>query len=87
MLFRLCVIVALSTAVFESAADPVTSGLVTSLSRLGGNVTGVSLMGSAKRMELLHELAPKASSVASLLNPNYAAAKSQSDRLAEYRAG
>jgi putative tryptophan/tyrosine transport system substrate-binding protein len=68
--------------VFESAADPIAAGLVASLNRPGGNVTGVSLMGSAleaKRLELLHELAPKASAIAALVNPNYPAAKSQSE--------
>jgi putative ABC transport system substrate-binding protein len=66
--------------VFISAADPVKTGLVASLNRPGGNVTGVSLIGSAleaKRMEMLHQFAPQASTIAVLLNPNYPGAKSQ----------
>src|SRR6202163_1673181 len=50
--------------VFVSAADPVRAGLVASLNRPGGNVTGVSLIAAAleqKKMGLLHEMAPKAS--------------------------
>jgi putative ABC transport system substrate-binding protein len=65
---------------FVSAADPVSTGLVTSLNRPGGNVTGVSLIGSAleaKRLELLHGLAPRATTIAALFNPSYPAAQSQ----------
>jgi putative ABC transport system substrate-binding protein len=60
--------------VFISAADPVKVGIVTSLSRPGGNVTGVSLLGSAleaKRLGLLHQLVPGAASVGVLINPKY----------------
>ena len=70
--------------IFVSATDPVATGLVASLNRPGGNVTGVSLIGSAleaKRLELLHGLVPKASTIAVLLNPNYAAVKSQSEEV------
>jgi putative ABC transport system substrate-binding protein len=59
--------------VFATAGDPVQSGLVDSLNRPGGNVTGVSVMDvdvGAKRLELLHELLPKATSFAVLVNPN-----------------
>src|SRR5882672_1904918 len=59
--------------VFVSAADPVKTGLVASLNRPGGNVTGVSLIAAAldeKKMGLLHELVPKASVIAGLFNPN-----------------
>jgi putative ABC transport system substrate-binding protein len=58
--------------VFSSGGDPVELGLVTSLNRPGGNVTGVSfLVGtiSAKRLELLHELMPTAAVIGYLLNP------------------
>ena len=59
--------------VFVTAADPVASGLVASLSRPGGNATGVSYLTSAlgaKRLELVHQMAPAAKSVAVLMNPN-----------------
>ena len=72
--------------VFLSAADPVTAGLVTSLNRPGGNVTGVSMIGftlDSKRLELLHELVPKASSIAVLINPNYPDVKAQSQEVHE----
>jgi putative ABC transport system substrate-binding protein len=47
-------------------------------------VTGVSLLGAAleaKRLELLHDLVPKASTIAALINPNYPAAESQSQEI------
>jgi putative ABC transport system substrate-binding protein len=53
--------------------DPVKSGLVTSLNRPSGNITGVSPMTgaiAAKRMELLHELVPAAVVIGYLANPN-----------------
>jgi ABC-type uncharacterized transport system substrate-binding protein len=58
--------------VFVVGFDPVTAGLVTSLSRPGGNVTGMSLFSNPlaqKRLEVLLELAPKASVIAMLVNP------------------
>jgi putative ABC transport system substrate-binding protein len=66
--------------VFVSAADPVKTGLVASLNRPGGNVTGVSLIAAAldeKKMGLLHELTPKASFIAGVVNPNYPGASAQ----------
>jgi putative ABC transport system substrate-binding protein len=55
------------------AGDPVGLGLVTSLARPGGNLTGVSMMGGElqpKRLELLSELVPDAKVIALLVNPN-----------------
>jgi putative ABC transport system substrate-binding protein len=59
--------------VFVAGGDPIREGLVSSLSRPGGNVTGVSFTSGpldAKRLGLLHELVPKASAIAILLDPN-----------------
>ena len=61
--------------VFVSAIDPVEAGVVTSLARPGGNVTGVSTLNvelAAKRLELLRELLPHAATVALLVNPDNA---------------
>jgi len=58
--------------VFFVAVDPVQLGLVTSLSRPGGNLTGVVTLNvevAAKRLQLLHELVPTATVVALLVNP------------------
>jgi putative tryptophan/tyrosine transport system substrate-binding protein len=68
--------------VFTSAADPIAAGLVMSLNRPGGNATGVGLYVSAlgaKRLELLHELAPSAAVIGVLVNPTYPDAESQSE--------
>jgi ABC-type uncharacterized transport system substrate-binding protein len=58
--------------VFRLAADPIAAGLVASLSRPGGNVTGVTSLNlevGSKRLEYLHELVPTATIMAALVNP------------------
>src|SRR5215469_3026965 len=57
---------------FATASDPVAVGLVASLSRPGGNITGVTALAvelGAKQLEVLHELVPTATSIALLVNP------------------
>jgi len=64
--------------VFTNGADPVEIGLVASLARPGGNVTGVTFLAAEmtpKRLELLRELLPQATTIAFLVNP----ANSQTD--------
>ena len=59
--------------VFSSGTDPVKLGLVSSLNRPGGNLTGVSFLSSlllAKQLELLRELVPAATTIGFLVNPN-----------------
>jgi putative ABC transport system substrate-binding protein len=58
--------------VFGTGIDPVKFGLVVSLNRPGGNLTGVTQLNNemeAKRVQMLHELAPAATSIAMLVNP------------------
>jgi putative tryptophan/tyrosine transport system substrate-binding protein len=59
--------------VFAVGADPVNAGLVASLSRPGGNLTGMFALNTdvaAKRLEVLHELVPAATLIACLVNPS-----------------
>ena len=59
--------------IFAIGGDPVAIGLVASLARPGGNVTGVSWLGgelTSKRLELVSELVPHARAIALLVNPN-----------------
>lgn len=72
--------------VFAYGGDPVADGLVDSLNKPGGNVTGATFIGSsllAKRMELLRQIAPQATDVALLVNPNGTLAERQIKDAAE----
>ena len=72
--------------VFRGGGDPVGDGLVASLARPGGNLTGVSFVAdelTAKRLELLSELVPRARVIALLVNPNNPSA----ERVIARRAG
>jgi putative ABC transport system substrate-binding protein len=66
--------------VFMTSADPVATGLVSSLNRPGGNLTGVTTLFmdlGPKRLELLHESVPTATAIALLVNPSLPNAEAQ----------
>jgi putative tryptophan/tyrosine transport system substrate-binding protein len=66
--------------VFVTGSDPVAAGFVPNLNHPGGNVTGVSFFNEgliAKRLEILHELVPKAETVALLVDPDFFRAEAE----------
>ena len=75
--------------IFASSGDPVGAGLVTSLARPGGNITGYSLIRSEitqKVVALLHEMLPAAKRVCVLLNPQGQAARDRDAAESAYRS-
>jgi putative ABC transport system substrate-binding protein len=67
--------------VFSTGGDPVKQGLVASINRPGGNITGVNVLTTgleAKRLEILHAVVPNASIIGVLINPNNVSAEAQS---------
>ena len=71
--------------VFIIGGDPVKLGLVGSLNRLAGNITGITFFSTqmeSKRLGLLHELIPHAKLIAVLINPSQPAAAAQGDEVA-----
>jgi ABC-type uncharacterized transport system substrate-binding protein len=70
--------------VFASGVDPVKTGLVASLNRPGGNITGVNVLADElipKQVEVLHELVPAATTIAVLVNPTN---KTSSEAISKY---
>jgi putative ABC transport system substrate-binding protein len=66
--------------VFTSGADPIATGLVASLSRPGGNITGMSLLAAemaTKRLELIRDLLPRARAIAMITNPAFPGSHSE----------
>src|SRR5437667_7957414 len=72
--------------VFTLGGDPVEAGLVASLNRPGGNLTGTTLMATEmapKRLELIREFVPNATNVAMLINPNFPIALAEARNVQE----
>ena len=72
--------------VFLNGSDPIKAGLVTSLNRPGGNVSGISLLAgavNAKRLELIHELVPQVALMAVITNPLVSEVETRSSDLQE----
>jgi len=72
--------------VFETAGDPIKLGLVASLNRPGGNITGVTQLSSelvSKRLGLLHDLIPTATIIGLLVNPTDPRAETQTSDMQE----
>ncbi len=72
--------------VFANGTDPIEAGLVASLDRPGGNVTGITFLVDTlgpKELEVLHDVVPKAALIAVLLNPKLSTAAAQSRDLQE----
>jgi len=70
--------------IFSLAGDPVKQGIVSSMNRPGGNVTGVTFTTAplgTKRLELVRELVPKARLIALLVNPNSGGAEAEERQL------
>jgi putative tryptophan/tyrosine transport system substrate-binding protein len=71
--------------VFVVGHDPVKAGLVASLNRPGGNITGLTFFGGAsldaKRLELLHEILPQGQTVAALVDSGYPAGEAELPKL------
>jgi putative ABC transport system substrate-binding protein len=66
--------------VFVMGSDPVKAGLVATYNRPGGNITGINILTDtleAKRLGLLHDLVPNATTIGFLANPHFASAESQ----------
>ena len=75
--------------VFQIADDPIRAGLVASLGRPGGNMTGLTSLNvevAPKQLELLHELVPKATAMALLVNPANSARAESTTRQAQVAA-
>jgi putative tryptophan/tyrosine transport system substrate-binding protein len=72
--------------IFSAGDDPIETGIVSSLNRPNGNVTGATFLTTvleAKRLELLHELVPSVSVIALLVNPSAGEAKAQAQQAQE----